>query len=315
MIVLLFALGMPGCDRAGEVFVPEPNPAYPYIQDLGVFRVIPASEHSAEGWRASSEEARADVDGQHGVYYGGLGAPEDPAYYGGATFQFYGTGGSVCLVMDPEAIFWNQARSPQADSQSYLYQDRFSDDGDIDMDAGLTAYYTGSPGVSMGDFKLPYTDEAGVSHELEFNECYQAGALGDSVHSGRATVESCSIDTEGREGVSFTVVLNTFMLPVDDSVVQFGVMVLEGACGAGPTIDECLIDREMADALSEEEQDCDDPDLPWTYTCLEQKYCGKVKKFNAYCEEHFDDFDPPSACEDNGVHPPADDEEVDVGGP
>jgi hypothetical protein len=326
MTSLFLAFALSGCDRMGETFVPTPNPDFPYIQDLGEFRVIPAEEYTAstygddgnQAWTADLEEARADVEGQHSVYYGGLGAPEDPAYYGGATFQFVGTGGSVCVIMDPEAIFWNQARDPKATSQSYLYQDYYADDGDIDMDIGLTAYYTGSPGVEMGDFKLPYTDEAGESHDLEFNECFQSGYLGDSVHSGRASVESCTIDTEGREGVSFTTALHTFMLPVDDSVVHFGVMVLEGKCGdIGFDIDECAIPREQSEALAEESIDCDDPDLPWTYTCLEDKYCKTVKKFNAYCEEHFDDLEPPTACIDNGLHPPADeeDETVDAGGP
>ncbi len=310
----VFLLLAVGCDHYGQLFVPAPNPDYPFIQDLGERRVVPASEYGEDGWSPLSDEAQADdAAGLAGVHYGGLGAPEDPAFYGGATFTFTGTGGDVCIVLDPESVYWIQAWSPQADVNSYRYEDEFADDGDVDLNVGLTAYYTGSPGVSMGDFKLPYTDEAGVEHSLEFNECYQAGYQGDSVHAGRAAVEACTIDTFGRTGVSFTAVLNTFMLPIDDSVVHFAVGVYEGSCSdlAGQrAIDECFYPEEFGptqESTDNDVSDCDDEDEVWSYACLEQQYCAKGRDLNEYCEQHFDDGDSP--CIDNGVHPPEDDSE------
>ena len=309
----VFLLLAVGCDHYGQLFVPSPNAEYPFIQDLGERRVIPASEYSDSEWSPLSEDAQAAGDDGAGVHYGGLGAPEDPAYYGGATLTFTGTGGDVCIVLDPEAVYWIQAWSPKADANVYRYEDEFSDDGDVDLNVGLTAYYTGSPGVSMGDFKLPYTDEAGVEHALEFNECYQAGYQGDSVHAGRGSVEACTIDTFGRTGVSFTAVLNTFMLPIDDSVVHFAAGVYEGSCSdlAGQrAIDECFYPEEFGpsqEGTDNDVSDCGDPDETWSYACLEQMYCDKARDFNEYCEQHFDDGDSP--CIDNGVHPPEDDSE------
>ena len=301
-------LSLVACDHDGTAYIPQPNADYPFIQDLGEFRVISEEEYGADGYTPDSDAARAeDEEGRKGVHYGGLGAPTNLAYYGGATFQFKGTGGSVCVVMDPESVFWNQARAPDADSTKYVYQDLYEDDGDLDLNVGLTAYYTGSPGVEMGDFELLYTDGAGVDHSLAYNECHQAGYYGDDVHPGRATVESCSINTSGKEGISYTGVIDTFMLPIDDNVTHFAVAVFDGACG-NFTVDECLLPREFGPAFDEDtEVDCDDPDQAWTYTCLEEKYCKTTKKFNEYCEAHFDDEGSP--CIDNGLHPPKDAEQ------
>ncbi len=310
MLATLLVSWMPGCDHVGQVFVPTPNADYPFIQDLGEFRVIPAEEAGTSNFTLETHPG-ADEEGLEGVYYGGLGAPEDPAYYGGATFTFDGTGGDVCVVLDVESVYWIQAWSPKADSSVFLYEDNFLDDGDIDLSVGLTAYYTGSPGVAMGDFALPYTDEAGVSHEIQFNECFQAGALGDSVHAGRASVESCTIDTFGRAGVSFTVVLDTFTLPIDDSVAHFAVGVFDGDCSAVTSTDrslnECFFSEEFGssqEGTGNAPSSCDDPEEEWSYPCLESKYCSTARKLNSYCEEHFDDDGTP--CTDNGVHEPQD---------
>jgi hypothetical protein len=42
---------------------------------------------------------------------------------------------------------------------------------------------------------------------------------------------------------------------------------------------------------------------------LEEKYCKTAKRLNEYCEMHFGEEN--SACIDNGVHPPKDEEEGD----
>lgn len=320
MFATLLVLMVSGCDRDGGYYVADPNPDYPFLQDLGEFRVITAEEQ--DGFSSYSEEAQAvDELGRKGVYYGGLGAPEDPSYYGGATFNFLGTGGDVCVVVDPEAVFWNQAQSPQADTSNYLYLDNTEDDADLDLDVGLSAYYTGSPGVEMGGFELVYTDPGGVDHDLSFSECLQLGSQKTPSHSGRSTVEYCSVDTGSLQGVSMTAVLDTFLLPINDGVAHFAVAVFEGNCGVASEaldrgLDECLLERESDGAreISEEESSedyCGDPDNAWNYACLEMNFCDKPKKVNVYCEDHFDDDNAP--CIDNGVHPPADDAEADVG--
>jgi hypothetical protein len=323
--ILLLLAG--GCDREGGYYVAVPNADYPFIQDLGEFRVVSVDEQAAafnaDDTFVAYDPALLERDdqGRAGVWYGGLGAPEDPSYYGGATFTFKGTGGSVCVVVDPEAVFWNQAQSPSADTSDYLYVDNTADDGDIDLDVGLSAYYSGSPGVEMGDFELIYTDDGGVDHSLSYSQCSQSGSVSISgAHSGRSTVEYCTVNTSGLEGVAFTGVLNTFLLPLTDDVVHYAAGVFEGNCtslvAAPKGIDECFMAREEAgarDIPDEEatEEYCNDPDNEWNYACLENKFCGTVKKFNAYCEDHFDDADAP--CIDNGVHPPVDDAEADPG--
>jgi len=258
-----------------------------------------------------------DDQGRPGVWYYGLGAPEDPSYYGGATFTFAGTGGNVCVVVDPEAVFWNQAQSPAADTSKYLYVDNTADDGDIDLDVGLSAYYSGSPGVEMGDFEIVYTDAGGVDHSLSYSQCAQAGSVALSgAHSGRSTVEYCTVNTSGLEGVALTAILNTFLLPLDDGVVHYAAGVFEGSCtnldAAPDGIDECFLGREAFGArdipADESDEDyCNDPDNEWNFACLEAKFCESAKKFNRYCEDHFDDENAP--CIDNGVHPPVDDAE------
>lgn len=323
--ILLLLAG--GCDREGGYYVADPNPDYPFLQDLGEFRVVSAEEQAAafngdnEFVAYDATLLEADDAGRPGVWYGGLGAPEDPSYYGGATFTFAGTGGSVCVVVDPELVFWNQAQSPSATTSEYLYVDNTADDGDIDLDVGLSAYYTGSPGVEMGNFELVYTDGGGVDHTLSYSQCAQAGSQSFSgAHSGRSTVEYCTVNTSGLEGVQLTGVLNTFLLPLTDGVVHYAAGVFEGSCtglvAAPKGIDECFLSREAGGArdISEEEQSedyCSDPDNAWNEACLEDVFCSTTKKLNGYCEDHFEDDDAP--CVDNGVHPPADDAEVDPG--
>jgi hypothetical protein len=326
MLTSLLLLLIGGCDREGGYYVAAPNPEYPFLQDLGEFRVVSTQEQAgafgADNKFVAYDPTLLEEDdlGRPGVWYGGLGAPEDPSYYGGASFTFKGTGGSVCVVVDPELVFWNQALSPSADTSKFLYVDNTADDGDIDLDVGLSAYYTGSPGVEMGNFELVYTDDGGVDHELSYSQCNQAGSVTTTgAHSGRSTVEYCTVNTSGLEGVSMTGVLNTFLLPLNDGVVHYAAGVFEGSCSglvAAPKgIDECFLSRESdgaRDIPAEQYTDdyCDDPDNLWNAACLEDRFCNTTKRLNKYCEEHFDDPDAP--CIDNGVHPPADDAEADV---
>ena len=116
-----------------------------------------------------------DENGNPYCYYGLLGqAPT--GVKGGATFTFRGTGDRVCIVTDPETVFWNTAVASVNPDDKYSYADLEQDDGDIDLFAGLSSYYTGSPGVELGDFKGFYTDSLGNSVAIEYGECFQYGA-------------------------------------------------------------------------------------------------------------------------------------------
>lgn len=269
-----------GCTNVRDGFRPVLTDA-PFVYDIGELRVIGAEE-------------LAGVDPStvpDAVHYGQLGAGENAGLYGGATFQFRATGSSVCVVVDPEAMFWNKEISTQSNTVQYKFEDIFEDDGDLDLSAGLAAYYTGSPGSEIGDFSAVYDDPAGVEHELAFNECIQTGYFGDPAHAGRATVEYCDIDTSLHSGVMYTAVLETFALPIDDSILNFGALAFDGRCADLPWYDsngallagasECVIPNEVeyADANGIPEEKAWFPEL-------ERAYCSGVGKVNTFCKDN-----------------------------
>lgn len=272
----LLLLPLVGCDSSGFEFRPRLTDA-PAILDLGELPVVSPDEIPAGGITAGVLD--------DSIVYGQLGASANPGAAGGATFTFTGTGGDVCVVLDPEAVYWTRSESPiEAEGTAvYEFDDNVKDDADLDLQAGLSAYYTGSPGVEIGDFDAIYTDDMGQDHEIFFNECQQVGYQNTAnVHAGRATTEYCTIDTDQRGGVAFTVLVKTFMLPVDDSIANFGVGVFDGACGQ-LDIDECFFRDEYnlgetSDYFSE----------------LEEAFCGRANKVNSYCEEHL--LDDPAPC-------------------
>lgn len=183
-------------------------------------------------------------------FYGQLGRAPDLTK-GGATFTFMGTGDDVCVILDPETVFWNQSIAPASRVDQYAYPDYFDDDGDLDLFGGMSSYYTGSPGVEIGDFRGFYTDSKGELIEIQYGECNQTGYGGvDGAHAGRAKPEFCTIDTDQQEGVEFTVVMETWAVPLDDGVLSFGVAVMNERC---PRVDtsECFIRTESLDANGE----------------------------------------------------------------
>ena len=243
------------------------------VVDLGTIETIPEDVWQDSSFGGTEAE---------GVVYARLGAPENAGIYGGATLSFVGTGGPVCIVADPEAVFWNLSVDADAEGgRRYKYLDVVEDDGDLDLSAGLTAYYTGSPGVEMGDFQAVYDDPAGQEHTLQFNECVQVGRFGDlNVHAGRATVEFCQVDTDQRAGIPYTVVLRTFALPHDDSILSYGVAVFEGNCeDIAPS--ECT----LRDEVSRAEDSGQAPAGKEWFPVLEDKVCDGIQKVNDYCEE------------------------------
>jgi hypothetical protein len=267
----------------------------PFVYDIGELAPINEADLTA-----AQEDLLAIPES---VHYGQLGAGVNPGIFGGATLQFAGTGGNVCVIVDPESMFWNKQISTQSNTVQYKYDDIYTDDGDIDVSVGLTAYYTGSPGQEIGDFEAEFTDASGVPHQLEFNECVQTGYFGDPAHAGRGTVEYCQIDTSLRPGVMYTAVLETFALPIDDSILNFGVMVFDGNCQDVPWVDqdggisngptECVLPNEVGNADPNGLPD----DKAW-FPELESAYCtGKPAQINSYCKDN-----PGQGCQEEDIY-------------
>ncbi len=241
-----------GCDRENTDFIPLPIEGVDGIAHLDPLNIIDGT----------------DVGFDDGVILHELGPPE-VGTKGGATTTFNGNGNVMCLVVDPEAVFWNQSVSAQEQAETYYWPENFRDDGDIDMEVGLSAYYTGSPGVEMGDFAQIYEDSLGNELEVEFNECSMFGRYGqDGQHSGRGTPEYCEIDTSLHPNRAYTVVLNTWSLPLDDNRLSYKVAVFDataiaqindpeatkGSCAdvlayysGGQSDWECMFDNEAND--------------------------------------------------------------------
>jgi len=159
--------------------------------------------------------------------------PTGTAAFGGATLDFIGTGGPVCVWVDPELATWNQAIRESLDPflRPFSYPDNIFDDGDIDVTGGRSVFYTGSPGVEMGDFVLQYEDELGNDVPVEFVECRPTGSELGAINpfAGRSTAEFCEFSNTD-VGVSYTVAMNTWSTPLDDDRLGVAVLLAAGSC-------------------------------------------------------------------------------------
>ncbi len=169
--------------------------------------------------------------------YAEIGPNSEP-FPSGATFEFIGNGGDVCAFVDPEFIFWNQSVSQSAPDPQFRFPDNPYDDGDLDLRAGLSVYYRGTPGLRMGGFEVQYTDELGNGVAIDLVACMvgEPTDQNQEPHSGRAHVEYCTIRNT-QPGVSYTVALEAFSLPRDDGRLSFGVLLANGPCdGAADSV-------------------------------------------------------------------------------
>ena len=266
-ILILSMTAMTACDRSGAYLVPQQTEGVEPVLELGELPVLSEAE-----W--DDESTRYTV-----ITYADIGAPL-PGDASGATYTFRGTGDKVCIVMDPESVFWNPSVATNGASETYSYPDNYLDDGDLDMSAGFSANYTGSPGIELGDFYGLYTDSLGNTVEIEYNLCENVDYYGDSpAYAGKAGTEYCEIDTEGREGIEYTVLLKTFSLPIDDSILSFATAVYDGSCR---NIDECTLRYESREVWVE--GDTVMGSMRDGFDELEQAYCDN-DMFN-YCNEH-----------------------------
>jgi hypothetical protein len=270
LVLMLVACG----DRAADFRATVTT--VPAVVDLGMREIVTVAERETAGFSPRTSP---------NVVYARLGAPENPGVFGGATMSFLGTGGPVCVVFDPEAVFWFNQLDTDA-LRRYRYLDHIEDDGDADLSVGLTAYYTGSPGVEIGDFNAVYDDALGTSHTMAFNECVQVGRFGDTnVHSGRGTTEFCEIDTDQRAGIPFTVVVRTFSLPLDDSILSYGLAVFEGACDDIEPSEYTLPDEvDFAEPGGREDDAPSVEDKEW-FGALERAVCQGPNAVNDVCED------------------------------
>ncbi len=221
-LLAALVLGSSGCDYTGEWLFAAPVDGVP-----GVIHILAQNgdEYIVPAVVTTSEELEA------ATIYVELG-PTGTVEQGGATFNFQGTGGPVCIWADPEVANWNQAvaTNPAEELKQWTYPDNVYDDGDIDLYAGLSAYYTGSPGVRVGDFEVSYTDSLGNLVPIELAACTSYGLFGQSnAHAGRGYPEACEIEFTD-PGVAYTGVLQSFSTPLDDDRLGVAFVVTEGSC-------------------------------------------------------------------------------------
>lgn len=245
------------CDLSGDWLFPDAVEGYPAVIDLG--EITPLES----GWVEEADADGVDNDGdgeiddndeqdyvdalakdtiQQNFRYGFIGA-NSGGEKAGATFTFEGTGGDVCLMVDPELVFWNQSVSGGGNAK-YKQPDNVFDDGDIDMLAGFSVYYTGTPGESLGDFYIRYEDSLGNEIPVEFNECTQASLNATTGgFGGRGSPEYCTLSAT-QPGLSYTGVLEVWSTPLDDDVVSFGLAVVQMSCS------------DMINTIFDEEPEC-----------------------------------------------------------
>jgi hypothetical protein len=235
-------VALTACNSNGDRFFPEVDVPDVYVltaEDGG--DVVPADILTADDISANTIFAEV--------------GPARTTGYGGVTFEMVGTGAPVCLWVDPEIVFWNEVISarPSESDRKYAYPDNIYDDGDIDLFAGLSVYYTGSPGETIGDFVVQYEDSLGNQVPVSLAACpNRTGPIGDPVSGGRGAPDWCTLPSTDI-GVSYTVLLRTWSTPLDDDRLSFGLLVANGRCEdlksdvLGSTalqVEECLITGE-----------------------------------------------------------------------
>ena len=172
MISFIFLSQLAGCDRNAKELVPQPSDKFPGIIEIGELEVVDPDTlnlllDKQQGTMPyitpnldSAGQALYDELYPEGTpkpyYYGQLGQA-DVGKQGGATFTFTGTGDELCLIVDPETVFWSRSIAQDLELE-FAYPDFYNDDGDVDLFAGMSSYYTGSPGIDIGDFTGYYTD-------------------------------------------------------------------------------------------------------------------------------------------------------------
>jgi len=282
--LLILGVGaLTACDRSGLQYVPDSIDGFPGIVHLGELTPVPEDDR----------ENHLDY-----ARYETLG-PSPSGTQGGATATVKGTGGTLCVVVDPEAISWNQSVAVQGANKAYTWPDNAIDDGDIDMEIGLAGYYNGTPGVEIGDFEQVYEDSLGTETAIAYNECTMLDVNGrEGAHAGRGAPEYCAIDTSLHPDRSYMVLLESFMVPLEDFKLSYAVNVYD--LGDATTASGCLdmldsykpsnAGAGAAELLLPQESDAEgfaDFEVAYAYG-LHSMYCGCAADptpENALCEK------------------------------
>ena len=225
---LLTVLGLCGCD-----FDPQP-----LLQNYSDGVVLPADVVDLNNLPGDDVGPVLDTADP---YLGKLtGSNLGRGEISGATFSFEGTGGRMCVIVDPQSV-WRDDLQLGGNGEEYwnpFMDDYPDDDGDLDLLVGLAAFYTGTPGVEMGDFFQSFPDSNGVDRAVDLNICIQRDSHGiTGASAGRATPEWCGFDTA--EGVEYRVALRVFSVPVDDNELRYALSVRTEDCP--PAVNECTL--------------------------------------------------------------------------
>jgi hypothetical protein len=198
-----------------ELLFPSALPDVPGVVHLGVL----------EPFDPIDPDAIADNVRYHEV------GPTGTTQFGGVTFDFNGTGGDICVWIDPELASWSQSVAPASPVEQWAFPDNIFDDGDLDLEGGLSVYYSGVPGESIGGFAVDYRDALGNVVPIDLVECFITARRLESTpaHAGRGTPEYCTI-ANTIENVSYTVLMETFSTPIDDDRLAYGLVLSNGSC-------------------------------------------------------------------------------------
>jgi hypothetical protein len=279
-------LGLSACDYSGDWLFAGAVDGIPGVVHLGTLEPVDLE---------SGENALADH-----VVYGEVG-PSGTSEQGGVTFDFVGNGESVCVWADPELLHWNQSVSPKggAGTARWRYPDNHHDDGDLDLFAGLSVFYTGAPGERLGSFVVELEDDLGNNVNVSLSECLITGYGGTGEgHQGRGMPEYCTLNST-QPGVSYTVMMQTFSTPLDDDVLGYGVLLAQGTCqrlietngvGAKQWRTECLVEGEaivtgMQTGAAAEEAGLADRSWLGASEVSEVSWPGSVNFERAFCDD------------------------------
>lgn len=254
-LILLVLPALVGCNL-------DPKPLLQNYQD-GEF--VPADVVDLD-----LDEAPPELDDAE-PYIGNLG-PSDVGggRISGATRTIRGTGGRMCVIVDPQSVFRDDLQLA-GDNNEYWnpFMDDFPyDDGDIDLQVGLAAFYTGTPGVELGDFFGSFPDSNGVDRAVDLNLCLMNdyhGIAGGT--AGRGTPEFCSFETQ--EDVDYRIVLSVFSVPIDDDELTYALRISSGPCPGN--INECTLrgDFDYREGLEDV--------LPDNFATVEHLYCDGLE--------------------------------------
>ncbi|MFM2162872.1 MAG: hypothetical protein RLZZ383_2384 [Pseudomonadota bacterium] len=303
------ALFVAACDINQSQFVDDVIPGVPSVPDFGALTPVPVADD------ATPDGLLADI--QSNVLYAEIG-PTGTSFQSGATASFLGTGGSLCILLDPELVSWVQSVSPTSPLSDFAYPDNIYDDGDLEIRVGQSVFYTGTTGQRLGNFQIRFEDSLGVETTQDKNACVYQGQTPDFPvqFGGRAAFEACTVENT-IPGTSYTIALEGFALPVDDARLGFGLVVIEGACTdlsskLGGTLDdnyarECIIPGEAilpGSPRGARAEAAGFPDLTWLGADevptwpgaldFEQSFCNisadvaDRDKLAAYCKREID---------------------------